>query len=84
MDANQIKQDVKTILARQFGKTVEDISGDADLESFGADSLDTVEIVMELEHHFQIVIEEDEYEGKSTLNNIVDLVLKKKLKNVNE
>jgi acyl carrier protein len=84
MEANQIKQDVKTILAKQFGKTVEDITDGSDLESFGADSLDTVEIVMELEHHFQIVIEEDEYEGKSTLNSIVDLVLKKKLKNVNE
>jgi|LakMenEpi03Aug12_release.lakeMendotaPanAssembly.Ray.scaffolds.fasta_scaffold1134900_2 acyl carrier protein len=84
MDATQIKQEVKTVLAKQFGKTVEDITDGSDLESFGADSLDTVEIVMELEHHFQIVIEEDEYEGKSTLNSIVDLVLKKKLKNVNE
>jgi acyl carrier protein len=78
MDATQIKQDVKVILAKQFGKTVEDISDDADLESFGADSLDTVEIVMELEHHFQILIEEDEYEGKSKLSSIVDLVLRKK------
>lgn len=80
MDATQIKQEVKTVLAKQFGKTVEDITDGSDLESFGADSLDTVEIVMELEHHFQIVIEEDEYEGKSTLNSIVDLVLKKKTK----
>lgn len=74
----QIKQEVKSILAKQFGKTVEEISDDLDLETLGADSLDTVEIVMELEHHFQIVIEEEEYEGKSSLKNIVDLVLKKK------
>ena len=74
----QIKQDVKTILARQFGKTIEEISDDLDLETLGADSLDSVEIVMELEHHFQIVIEEDEYEGKTSLKNIIDLVAKKK------
>ena len=74
----QIKQEVKSILAKQFGKTVEEISDDLDLETLGADSLDTVEIVMELEHHFQIVIEEDEYEGKSSLTSIVDLVCKKK------
>ena len=74
----QIKHEVKTILAKQFGKTVGEISDDLDLESLGADSLDSVEIVMELEHHFQIVIEEDEYEGKTSLKNIVDLVLKKK------
>lgn len=74
----QIKQEVKSILAKQFGKTVEEMSDDLDLETLGADSLDSVEIVMELEHHFQIVIEEDEYEGKSSLVNIVDLVLKKK------
>lgn len=74
----QIKHEVKTILAKQFGKTVEEISDELDLETLGADSLDTVEIVMELEHHFQIVIEEDEYEGKSSLTSIVDLVLNKK------
>ena len=44
MDANQIKNEVKAILADQFGKTVDEISDDVDLESFGADSLDTVEI----------------------------------------
>lgn len=75
---DQIKQEVKQILAKQFGRTVDEIDDSLDLETLGADSLDTVEIVMELEHHFQIAIEEDEYEGKSSLTSIVDLVLKKK------
>jgi acyl carrier protein len=74
----QIKQEVKEILARQFGRSSEEIADDLDLETLGADSLDSIEIVMELEHHFQIAIEEDEYEGKSSLQDIVNLVLKKK------
>lgn len=69
-----IESQVKSILAKQFGRSADSIANDADLLGLGADSLDVVEIVMELETHFKIMIEENEYAEGSTVNSIVKLV----------
>lgn len=42
-----------------------------------ADSLDLVELLMNIERTFQVAIETDEYENAMTLQQIVNLVEKK-------
>ena len=69
-----IENQVKDILADQFGIPAESIGIDDNLLDLGADSLDVIEIVMELEGHFRITIEEDEYAEGSTVASIVRLV----------
>jgi acyl carrier protein len=69
-----IETQIKSILAKQFGVLPETILNDSNLIDLGADSLDIVEIVMELETHFKIIIEENEYAEGSTVNSIVHLV----------
>ena len=69
------QQQVTDILARQFGVVPDTITANTDVsKDLGADSLDIVELVMSLERTFKIVIEEDEYIGRSSVKSIVDLV----------
>lgn len=46
-------------------------------EDLGIDSLDSVEIVLELETEFDIKIEDDELQGLKTVNDIVTLIERK-------
>lgn len=65
---------VKKIVAEQLG--VEDeISNDASfVDDLGADSLDTVELVMALEEEFECEIPDDEAEKITTVQQAVDYV----------
>lgn len=47
-------------------------------EDLGADSLDTVELVMDLEEHFEIEIPDEDAEKIKTLKDAVDYVSAKK------
>jgi acyl carrier protein len=69
--------DVRTITAKQMGVAVTKISKDTSLGDLGADDLDFVELVMELEEHFNISIPDEAAErmtgsksGKEGLNNV--------------
>jgi acyl carrier protein len=75
-----IENEVKTILSRQFGIAADKIVNTDDLSALGADSLDLVEIVMDLEEHFKIEIEEHEYLDAITVEKIVQLIELKKNK----
>ena len=46
-------------------------------EDLDADSLDLVELVMELEERFEIVVPEEDLENVATVGNAVDLVIAK-------
>jgi acyl carrier protein len=57
---NMIFEKVAGMIAEHFGCAVEDIQEDTTFESLGIDSLDTVEMVMELEEELGIEIELEE------------------------
>ena len=58
---DDLEQKVKKIIAEQLGKDVEDIKNEASfIEDLGADSLDTVELVMALEDAFKVQIPDDQ------------------------
>jgi len=72
------EQTIKQILADQFGIKADSITASSRLtEDLGADSLDMVEIVMEVEHQFNIEIDDDEYLHCTTVDLIAELVNKK-------
>ncbi|MGM0598857.1 MAG: acyl carrier protein [Candidatus Rifleibacteriota bacterium] len=48
------------------------------IEDLGADSLDTVELVMDLEEHFEIEIPDEDAEKLRTVKDAVDYVTSKK------
>ena len=54
---------VKSIIVEQLGVDEEDVNPNAKfIEDLGADSLDTVELVMALEEHFDIQIPDEDAE----------------------
>lgn len=63
-----IEDRVKKIVAEQLGVKEEDVKADASfVEDLGADSLDTVELVMALEEEFETEIPDEEAEKITTV-----------------
>ena len=71
---SNIEERVKKIVAEQLG-VKEDIANDASfVDELGADSLDTVELVMALEEEFECEIPDDEAEKITTVQQAIDYV----------
>ena len=70
-----IEERVKKIVAEQLG-VKEDIATDASfVDDLGADSLDTVELVMALEEAFGMEIPDEEAEKIKTVGDTVNYVM---------
>ena len=63
-----IEERVKQIIAEQLGVSLDDVKNESSfVEDLGADSLDTVELVMALEEEFDTEIPDDEAEKITTV-----------------
>ena len=72
---DDLEQKVKKIIAEQLGKDVEDIKNEASfIEDLGADSLDTIEIVMALEDAFKVQIPDEQQENLRTVQQAIDFI----------
>ena len=66
---------VKSIVAEQLGVKEEEVTNDASfVDDLGADSLDTVELVMALEEEFETEIPDEEAEKITTVQQAIDFV----------
>ena len=77
MKRDEIEKRVNDVLNEVLGVDYSEIKGDAVLsDDLDADSLDAVEVVMELEHEFDISIPDEKmYSNKSyTVKDVYDLV----------
>jgi len=73
----EIEKKVNDVLVDKLGIGYSDVKPDAQLEQdFGADSLDAVEILMELEKEFYISIRDDEVDSMTSwkVSDVYDLV----------
>eukprot|EP01034_Spumella_vulgaris_P004769 gene4769-6089_t len=70
-----IEERVKKIVAEQLGVKEEEVVNTASfVEDLGADSLDTVELVMALEEEFETEIPDEEAEKITTVQAAIDYV----------
>ena len=66
---------VKAIIVDKLGVDESEVTNDASFTNdLGADSLDTVELIMELEKEFDIQIPDDEAEGIATVGDAIKFV----------
>ena len=72
-----VNERVKNIVAEQLGIGVEEVNNESSfIDDLGADSLDTVELVMALEEEFDIEISDEEAENISTVQTAIDYINK--------
>jgi acyl carrier protein len=72
---SSIEERVKKIIVEQLGVKEEDARNDASfVDDLGADSLDTVELVMALEEEFECEIPDEEAEKITTVQQAIDYV----------
>ena len=69
---------VKKIIVDQLGVEEDLVTPEASfVDDLGADSLDTVELVMALEEEFGITVPEEDLEGITTVGGAYELVVNK-------
>lgn len=70
-----VEQRVKKIVAEQLGVPEADVKNESSfVDDLGADSLDTVELVMALEEEFECEIPDEEAEKITTVQQAIDYV----------
>ncbi len=74
----EVAQKVKSIIAEQLGVKPEEVTDSASfVDDLGADSLDTVELVMALEEEFGIEIPDEDAEKMTSVGEAVRYVEEK-------
>ena len=72
---SSIEERVKSIVVEQLGVNEDQVTNSASfVDDLGADSLDTVELVMALEEEFDTEIPDDEAEKIATVQAAIDYV----------
>jgi acyl carrier protein len=76
-----VEQQVKAIVAEQLGVKAEQVTNAASfVDDLGADSLDTVELVMALEEEFEIEIPDEDAEKITTVQQAIDYISERRNK----
>ena len=77
MSDNSIEEKVRSIIVEQLGVESDKVTADAKfIEDLGADSLDTVELVMAFEENFDIEVPDEEAEKLQSVADVVDYIEK--------
>jgi len=74
VDVNKVKE----IIVNQLGVDISEVTPEASfIDDLGADSLDTVELVMAFEEEFGVEIPDEDAEKLTTVGNAIDYLEKK-------
>jgi len=72
---SSVEEQVRGIIAEQLGLKADEIKNEASfVDDLGADSLDTVELVMALEEEFETEIPDEEAEKITTVQQAIDYI----------
>jgi|TARA_B100000809_G_C14904838_1_gene447586 acyl carrier protein len=72
---SSVEDQVRAVVAEELGAKVEEIKNEASFaDDLGADSLDTVELVMALEEKFDTEIPDEEAEKITTVQQAIDYI----------
>lgn len=81
VQTSEIETRVKKIVVEQLGVKAEEVTTDASfVDDLGADSLDTVELVMALEEEFETEIPDEDAEKIITIKDAVKYIVERMAK----
>jgi acyl carrier protein len=69
-----VADQVRQIIADNLGVSIAHIEDAADLKDLGADSLDIVELVMDIEDNLSVEVSDEELHKVKTVQDLIDLV----------
>lgn len=73
-----LENKVREMIAKQLDLDIKEVSPEASfLEDLGADSLDVVELIMQMEEEFGIQIPDEDAEKIKTVQDAIDYIKKK-------
>jgi len=73
-----VAEKIKSIIAEQLGVKPEEVTQQASfIDDLGADSLDTVELIMALEEEFNVEIPDEDAEKMSTVGDAIRYIEEK-------
>ena len=79
MERVEVEKLVKEITVEQLGVNPNEVTENASfVDDLGADSLDTVELVMAFEEKFGLEIPDEDAEKIRTIGNAIDYIVEKK------
>lgn len=79
MSDKSIEDSVKDIIVDQLGVNADQVNPQAKfVEDLGADSLDTVELVMAFEEEFDVEVPDEEAEKLQSVGDVIDYITKAK------
>ncbi len=79
MEKAEVEKLVKEITVEQLGVNPNEVTENASfVDDLGADSLDTVELVMAFEEKFGLEIPDEDAEKIKTIGNAIDYIVGKK------
>lgn len=73
-DRNEIAQQIIGLIARQLRREPSTIHETSTIKDLGADSLDMVEIIIQLEDHFGIQINDEKAEQMNSVQELINYV----------
>lgn len=77
MSTENIEKQVKRLICEQLGTKEKDIKNSSHMiEDLGADSLDTVELIMAIEEEFNIEIPDEEADKIETVSDVISYIQK--------
>ena len=73
---SEIESRVKAIIADKLSRDENEVTNEAEFtKDLGADSLDTVDLIMEFEKEFGVKIPDDQAENIKTVQNAIDYIV---------
>ena len=76
-----VSEKIKSIIAEQLGVKAEEVTPQASfIDDLGADSLDTVELIMALEEEFNVEIPDEDAEKMTTVGDAIKYIEAKSAK----
>jgi acyl carrier protein len=79
MSEKSIEDSVKDIIVEQLGVNADQVNPGAKfVEDLGADSLDTVELVMAFEEEFEIEVPDEEAEKLQSVGDVISYIKSRK------
>jgi acyl carrier protein len=77
LDKDEVFEKIKGILIRQLGVEADEVTREASFQgTLAADSLDLVELIMELEDTFGVKIPDEDAENIGTVQQAIDYIMK--------